>query len=1732
MANKHVFSTFCLKAAATLALLALFSPLMRAQVQLSYFKNYFVTGDYAVGGVGLANVPPAVSGSTITVADSINFSGVPCTSGPGLLSGVIPCTAKGAQPADVIAAFLYWQTIEGAQTPNSANGTFNGTANTFTGIALGNPTVAACNATAQSPTYAHVYRADVLRFLPINNTANVYVANGTQTFTLSSSSAATQFVGASLVVVYRMVTPGNPRIAPLRSVVIYDGAFTGTASAGLNQTMGGFYQASLDPDASMTQIVGNGQRGLHETLTVNGGIPDDVGHDPFVGAQGANWDNYTFNYNLAPNASSVETSVVLNRDCLSWAAIVTSTNVQDTDHDGLLDTWERSGLNFDPGVRYDGVVPAAPPAPAPAPAAFGTCQDYPNTCINLPAMGANPLVPDIFMQVDWMYNLNGTYNPDGTYNPPHSHNPQIAALNMVGAVFKAHGINLHVDIGRDNSPYCQAPNSTTIGQCNYQSQNSPYIVPAAYAQGGNAVDESGSLLCPNETTQSGSCAFPSQSDLYSVLGWKFGFDAIRDGDPVLGLPQLFSQNRKDSFHYALFGHAIAATTPLSTPEAGSISGVADHPGGDILVTLGLWRSDIPTVDQVGTLLDQAGTLMHELGHNLGLSHGGWRDTPTCMPDYPSVMNYLYQVAGLTDAAGNEHIDYSYGLLLPMNEDFLFNQIPMGLQTYRVRYFGPLNTNASSPLANTPGQASKAYCSGGYPTAAGEPYVRLEWPSISTPDWSNGTVASGTRLPPLDINYDGTSGNPSANPPVPPQIFTNESFTDSPDWLSVNLQQVSARANADGFSSNLGLSQIGLSQIGLSQIGLSQIGLSQIGLSQIGLSQIGVSDAGTSALGQDALGDQDYSGFVLSGGVTPPTGLTASVTTSNDPNSGWTSTQYPGGTGNYLTWTPYTGAQASSYNIYRCNATNGACTPTAFSSASGSTSTPSFTDYVNDFVDGPASANCNTQTCYNTNYTYYVTEVVQINGISTESGKSNTVTSEVTHMFVLSNAQTVTYGATPLPFPAPAYTGYSNTSPTTSVTGVSCVYLSPSTAPRNAGTYTESCTGPSVIPSTTEGITYNTPYLTYTQGTLIINQLPITVTASASNKVYNASTNSTSIPAITTGALAYNDTNGFIETYDNPNVGHTHVMTPGGAVNDGNGGNNYTVTPVTISTGIITTAPLTISAITNTKPYDTTTSAAGVPTPSGLQGSDSVTGLVETYNTSNAGHGLTLTVSPGYTINDGNGGNNYNVTLATNTTGVINPLGITASITAANKNYDTTTAATILTCTPVGVLTPDVTNVTCAASAANFANANAGTWAVTATVMLGGSAAPNYTLPVPPTASTSATINPAPLTVTFSSMLQTYAGVPLAPTVTTSPTPNIAVTLTGAPATAAGSYPVGAMVSNPNYTGSASGIFVISPFPLTVTATGVNKNFDGTTNATVTFSDNSFAIDAGQFTYNYTANFANIGPGQSIPVNITNLALTGPASGNYSIGTVNGVAYSSGGPFTASANIADTITLSTLSLNGTNYGNSTPAPPVWTGSALQLANTTKETTSAWLGAAIPVSSAFTTSFQFQIAPPSTGPNSIGDGFAFVIQNAQNGNATLGTTAYGMYIGYAGIANSIAVEFDTYDNSQYQDPAAPHIAIQSLGQNANSPDHTPATGAVRAGPVIAGFADGKTHTATITYDGSSTLSVYLDGATTPIVSAPVNLSTLLNLSGGTSAYVGFTAASGSAEETSDIFTWTWN
>jgi len=106
--------------------------------------------------------------------------------------------------------------------------------------------------------------------------------------------------------------------------------------------------------------------------------------------------------------------------------------------------------------------------------------------------------------------------------------------------------------------------------------------------------------------------------------------------------------------------------------------------------------------------------------------------------------------------------------------------------------------------------------------------------------------------------------------------------------------------------------------------------------------------------------------------------------------------------------------------------------------------------------------------------------------------------------------------------------------------------------------------------------------------------------------------------------------------------------------------------------------------------------------------------------------------------------------------------VTPSVTAANKFFDGTNSATITSCSLTGVQAADAPNVSCSAASATFSSPHAGTWTVTATgIALGGPSAANYTLSSN-TATTTATIFPAPQTITFNPIAaQIYGNPPFA-----------------------------------------------------------------------------------------------------------------------------------------------------------------------------------------------------------------------------------------------------------------------------------------------------------------------------------------------------------------------------------
>ena len=467
------------------------------------------------------------------------------------------------------------------------------------------------------------HRADVLRFLPTDTNGNIIV-NGSHTIQIPdsglhfddddqnsiehSSWSGPRAIGASLVVVYR--DPSKP----LKAIVFYDGGFTKGPFDTMTQNIAGFYEAStVNPSAKMTHLVGDGSPFFGEKLSLDG---QPVAVNPFASTAGPKWDNPTFNVTgkLAGDAASTTVSVSpYSRfpDCLSWSGIVFSTTVQDTDGDGLLDRWEESAATI-----YD---PNGQPLP------------------NLAAMGANKNHKDLFVEIDYMTAAAGT-TYGGVPKPQHSHLPTEAALTMVGDAFKnapianpdlVPGINVHFDVG-------------------HTYQDSPYVLPASLARGGESIDEMATVCTRGPSDPPYVCQF---STFPGTVGWKTGFQFLRDqlintppplepdGDDPCDVPgndgpgapceRRFDSNRMNMFHYALFAHAPGlpvvacqnddgtADTTCQQTNAGfhvprTNSGVGDFPGADLIVTLGGFpdASGLP----VGTPFMQGATLMHELGH--------------------------------------------------------------------------------------------------------------------------------------------------------------------------------------------------------------------------------------------------------------------------------------------------------------------------------------------------------------------------------------------------------------------------------------------------------------------------------------------------------------------------------------------------------------------------------------------------------------------------------------------------------------------------------------------------------------------------------------------------------------------------------------------------------------------------------------------------------------------------------------------------------------------------------------------------------------------------------------------------------------------------------------------------------------------------------------------------------------------------------------------------------------
>jgi len=127
--------------------------------------------------------------------------------------------------------------------------------------------------------------------------------------------------------------------------------------------------------------------------------------------------------------------------------------------------------------------------------------------------------------------------------------------------------------------------------------------------------------------------------------------------------------KRQVFHYALFGHNLST----------GFSGTSEIPGNDNAITLGKWAGAVGSRDQ------QAGTFMHELGHNLRLYHGG-SDNTNCKPNYLSVMSYSRQ---FSDYVANRPLTFSSGANTALDEDSYIETNGIGTaNSGQVTAFGP------------------------------------------------------------------------------------------------------------------------------------------------------------------------------------------------------------------------------------------------------------------------------------------------------------------------------------------------------------------------------------------------------------------------------------------------------------------------------------------------------------------------------------------------------------------------------------------------------------------------------------------------------------------------------------------------------------------------------------------------------------------------------------------------------------------------------------------------------------------------------------------------------------------------------------------------------------------------------------------------------------------------------------------------------------------------------------
>jgi hypothetical protein len=411
---------------------------------------------------------------------------------------------------------------------------------------------------------------------------------------------------------------------------------------------------------------------------------------------------------------------------------------------------------------------------------------------------------------------------------------------------------------------------------------------------------------------------------------------------------------------------------------------------------------------------------------------------------------------------------------------------------------------------------------------------------------------------------------------------------------------------------------------------------------------------------------------------------------------------------------------------------------------------------------------------------------------------------------------------------------------------------------------------------------------------------LTVLAVGQNKVYDGNTTDTlslsSIGVVKGDNLLLAGNGSFVDA----NAGTSKPVYVTGITITGSDVGNYSLNNTTASTtASIAQKVITVQAIGTDKIYDGNTSDQVNLSSSGVLVQDMGNvqfSAVSAFANKNVGVGKAVAVSN--IISTGSSAGNYKLSNSSVTAyATVTAKNITVTAAGSNKVYDGSTSD-VVTLGSNGLVSGDTVNFT--ASNAFFSDKNVGTGKVVTVsgINLSGADAKNYSYNANTVTSGSgnANITPKTIAVTATGSNKVYDGttndvvslassgivkgdsVSFTDTAATFASKNVGI---GKAVAVTGISVIGTDALNYNLSNTtATTRATVKPLSISVVATGNNKNFDGTTNASVTLQTNGMITGDSLSFASTSAKFASSAVGVNKVVAVSGISTSGADAANY------------------------------------------------------------------------------------------------------------------------------------------------------------------------------------------------------------------------------------------------------------